>query len=163
MSHNIFLFIFLLLSCNQSNEKSSSSNLIEGNIILNVSEIINAFNDLDDFKKTINEKFDIDTILYDVETQLDGYLYTVYSINNEGISGILVSDEAISIMTEGKMYMDYYDSFYNYLNEHCTVTMRIDENYCTYDDWECENIFWNIKVYSKSRGGAFYIRNKNID
>ena len=163
MSHNIFLFIFLLLSCNQSNEKSSSSNLKEGNIILNVSEIINAFNDLDDFKKTINEKFDIDTILYDVETQLDGYLYTVYSINNEGISGILVSDEAISIMTEGKMYMDYYDSFYNYLNEHCTVTMRIDENYCTYDDWECENIFWNIKVNRESLGGAFYIRNKNID
>ena len=163
MSHNIFLFIFLLLSCNQSNEKSSSSNLTEGNMILSVSEIINAFNDLDDFKKTINEKFDIDTILYDVETQLDGYLYTVYSTNNEGISGILVSDEAISIMTEGKMYMDYYDSFYNYLNEHCTVTMRIDENYCTYDDWECENIFWNIKVYRESLGGAFYIRNKNID
>ena len=163
MSHNIFLFIFLLLSCNQSNEKSSSSNLTEGNMILSVSEIINAFNDLDDFKKTINEKFDIDTILYDVETQLDGYLYTVYSINNEGISGILVSDEAISIMTEGKMYMDYYYSFYNYLNEHCTVTMRIDENYCTYDDWECKNIFWNIKVYRESYGGAFYIRNKNID
>ena len=41
--------------------------------------------------------------------------------------------------------------------------MRLDENYCTYDDWECENIFWNIKVYSESRGGTFYIRNKNID
>ena len=159
----VFLFVFCLLSCNQSKETSLSNTLTEGNTILSVSEIINAFNDLDDFKNTITEKFDVDTILYDVETQLDGYIYTIYSINNEGVSGILVADEAISIMTEDQMYMDYYDNFYNYLNEHCIVTMRLDENYCTYDDWECENIFWNIKVYSESRGGTFYIRNKNID
>ena len=41
--------------------------------------------------------------------------------------------------------------------------MRIDENYCTYDDWECEDIFWNVKVYKNSVGGAFFIRNKHID
>ncbi len=163
MNYNIFLFIFFLLSCNQSKETSLTSTLTEGNTILSVSEIINAFNDLDDFKNTITKKFDVDTILYDVETQLDGFIYTIYSINNQGVSGILVADEAISIMTENQTYMDYYDNFYNYLNEHCIVTMRLDENYCTYDDWECENIFWNIKAYRESLGGAFYIRNKNID
>ena len=105
----VFLFVFCLLSCNQSKETSLSNTLTEGNTILSVSEIINAFNDLDDFKNTITKKFDIDTILYDVETQLDGYIYTIYSINNEGVSGILVADEAISIMTEDQMYMDYYD------------------------------------------------------
>ena len=162
MRFSIFLFITCLLSCNQSNQNHHLKDLTEGNNIISVSEIINAFNDLDDFKNTITKKFDVDTILYDVETQLDRHLYTVYSINNEGISGILVADEAISIMTENQIYMDYYDNFYSYLNEHCIVTMRLDDNYCTYDDWECENIFWNIKVYRESLGGAFYIRNKNI-
>ena len=141
----------------------SYSQDINGNKILSVNEIINAFNDLDDFKNTIIAKFDVDTILYDVKIESVECLHTVYSINNEGFSGILVCNESISIITEGQLYLDYYDSFYSYLNEHCIVTMRVDSNYCTYDDWECEDIFWNVKVYKNSVGGAFFIRNKHID
>ena len=146
-----------------SSSQDISGNSVKKDTLFSVEHLVNAFEDLEVFKTEIVSHFDVDTILYDVKTQLDGNIYTVYSINNEGISGILVSDNAISIGTEDKIYIDYYDDFYNYLNEHCVVTMRVDENYCTYDDWECENIFWNIKVYRESLGGAFYIRNKNID
>jgi len=161
----IFLFLFCFFSCEQSKQKSSANTLTDENEIISVSEIMNAFNDLDDFKNKITEKFDVSNISHDVELELDGYRYTVFTINNEEVTGILVAEEAISIMMEGQMYMEYYDNFYNYLNEHCKVTMRLDENNSTYDDWECENIFWNIKFFkeSESLGGLFYIRNKNLE
>ena len=72
--------------------------------------------------------------------------YPVYSINNEGISGILVSDNAISIGTEDKIYIGYYDDFYNYLNEHFVKNeyqMKIIALMMTGN----AKIFWNIKVY----------------
>jgi len=126
-----------------------------------VENMLNAFDNLDEFKKKLFKDFPLDPNSDTKDLILENYNYTIYKTQNTDVPFILIADEAISIGMQNDLYMKYYEDFYKYLNEHCYVTMKQSPTMGLYDEWECDSCFWMIKPLSGDKSGIFYIKRKD--
>lgn len=124
---------------------------------LSADQFLEAFNDLDQFKKELFINFPLDPEAPQEQIILEKFNYTIYKTLSEEAPYILIADEAISIAMYGKMYKAYYDAFYKYLNEYCNGVIKSNKNIGLYDQWVCDNCSLMIKTMSGSKSGVFWI------
>jgi hypothetical protein len=126
-----------------------------------VENMLNAFNNIDQFKKKLFKDFPLDPNFTSEDIILENYKYTIYKTQNEDLPFILIANEAISIGMYNDLFIEYYEEFYKYLNEHCNVTMKQTQKVDLYDEWECDSCFWRIKPLSTDKSGVFFLKRKD--
>ena len=144
---NKSLFVLLLPLLNFSQE-------------LSVDQFLEAFNDLDQFKKELFINFPLDPGANQEQIILEKFNYTIYKTLNDEVPYILIADEAISIAMFGKTFKAYYDAFYKYLNEYCNRSIKTNKNIGLYDKWACDNSNLMIKPMSGANSAVFFITKK---
>lgn len=125
-----------------------------------VEDMLNAFNNLDEFKEKLFKDFPLDSNNTTENIVLEKYNYTIYKTMDVDIPYVLIADDAISIGINNELYLNYYDAFYKHLNEHCYVTMKQSPKLGLYDEWECESSLWMIKPLEAENSAVFFIKKK---
>ena len=143
INKSLFLLLFPLLNFSQE---------------LSVDQFLEAFNDLDQFKKELFINFPLDPEANQEQIILEKFNYTIYKTLNDEVPYILIADEAISIAMYGKTHKAYYDAFYKYLNEYCNQSIKSNKNIGLYDKWSCDNCTLMIKPMSGANSAVFFIK-----